>query len=212
MEKECEMLVELVAYTKGEYSETPVEIVGKAGGICYDKEDKESYDTFIKGIVRRGHDSVIEHVSFVFRIEGVSRALTHQLVRHRIASYSQRSQRYCKEDGFRYIIPPNIANDKTKRQAFMSFMTLIEQNYQSLIEDGIKPQDARFILPNACETRIVVTMNARSLRNFFDLRMDSHAQWEIREMACRMFDLAVEKAPALFDDLQELRDKNKKPE
>lgn len=99
--KEAKLKVELVQYTP-----MPVETVGRAGGICYDKEEKESYDKFVRGILHRGHESVIEHANFTFRVEGVSRALTHQWVRHRLCSFSQRSQRYCKEDGFMYIMPP----------------------------------------------------------------------------------------------------------
>ena len=116
--------VELIKYTS-----EPIETAGRAAGICWDKEDKEDYGTFIKRIVQKGHESVIEHVSLTFRIEGVSRALTHQLVRHRIASYSQRSQRYVDEGEFEYVTPPRIEKNEETRRLFKEFMEdLAKQN------------------------------------------------------------------------------------
>ena len=193
--------VELVRYTP-----KPVDTVGRAAGICWDKEEKEDYGTFVKRIVKKGHESVIEHVSFTFRIEGVSRALTHQLVRHRIASYSQRSQRYVDEGEFEYVTPPNVESDEKARKLFVDFMEESKELYHRLRGMGIRKQDARFVLPNACETRIFVTMNARSLRNFFHLRMARDAQWEIRKLATKMFDLVYDVAPELFEDLKEAAD------
>ncbi len=193
--------VELVRYTP-----EPVETAGRAAGICWDKEEKEEYGAFIKRVVKKGHESVIEHVSFTFRIEGVSRALTHQLVRHRIASYSQRSQRYVDEGEFEYVTPPNVEGNEEARKLFVDFMEESMGLYDRLRGMGIRKQDARFVLPNACESKIVVTMNARSLRNFFNLRMARGAQWEIRELAARMFDLVHDVAPELFEDLKEAAD------
>ncbi|MCK4454840.1 MAG: FAD-dependent thymidylate synthase [Thermoplasmata archaeon] len=193
--------VELVRYTP-----EPVDTAGRAAGICWDKEEKEDYGTFVKRIVKKGHESVIEHVSFTFRIEGVSRALTHQLVRHRIASYSQRSQRYVDEGEFEYVTPPNVESDEKARKLFVDFMEESKELYHRLRGMGIRKQDARFVLPNACETRIFVTMNARSLRNFFHLRMARGAQWEIRKLATKMFDLVHDVAPELFEDLKEAAD------
>ncbi len=193
--------VELVRYTP-----EPVDAAGRAAGICWDKEEKEDYGTFVKRIVKKGHESVIEHVSFTFRIEGVSRALTHQLVRHRIASYSQRSQRYVDEGEFEYVTPPNVESDEKARKLFVDFMEESKELYHRLRGMGIRKQDARFVLPNACETRIFVTMNARSLRNFFHLRMARGAQWEIRKLATKMFDLVHDVAPELFEDLKEAAD------
>ncbi|MCK4366960.1 MAG: FAD-dependent thymidylate synthase [Thermoplasmata archaeon] len=193
--------VELVRYTP-----EPVDTAGRAAGICWDKEEKEDYGTFVKRIVKKGHESVIEHVSFTFRIEGVSRALTHQLVRHRIASYSQRSQRYVDEGEFEYVTPPNVESDEKARKLFVDFMEESKELYDRLRGMGIRKQDARFVLPNACETRIFVTMNARSLRNFFHLRMARGAQWEIRKLATKMFDLVHDVAPELFEDLKEAAD------
>jgi thymidylate synthase (FAD) len=193
--------VELVRYTSD-----PVEAAGRAAGICWNKEEKEDYGAFVKRVVRKGHESVIEHVSFTFRIEGVSRALTHQLVRHRIASYSQRSQRFVDEGEFTYVIPPNVKKDEEARRLFVSFMENSKDLYHRLREMGIPKQDARFVIPNACESRIFVTMNARSLRNFLHLRLAKDAQWEIRKLATRMFDLVYEVGPELFEDLKEAAD------
>jgi thymidylate synthase (FAD) len=193
--------VELVRYTPD-----PVEAAGRAAGICWDKEEKEEYGAFIRRVVKKGHESVIEHVSFTFRIEGVSRALTHQLVRHRIASYSQRSQRYVDEGEFEYVMPPNVERNEEARKLFVDFMEKSKELYDRLRGMGIRKQDARFVLPNACESKIVVTMNARSLRNFFHLRMARGAQWEIRKLATKMFDLVHDVAPELFEDLKEAAD------
>jgi len=186
-----------------------LEIVGRAAGICHDREEKESYEDFIRRIIKMGHDSVLEHLSFTFRVDGVSRALTHQLVRHRIASYSQRSQRFCTEDKFGYVVPSKL-KDKTGMDVdfwaewYTNRMEDAQNAYQYAINHGIRPEDARFVLPNACETKIFITMNARELRHFFKLRMAKDAQWEIRRMACMMWDL-LRFVPVIFDDLFELR-------
>lgn len=193
--------VELVRYTSD-----PVEAAGRAAGICWNKEEKEDYGSFVKRVIQKGHESVIEHVSFTFRIEGVSRALTHQLVRHRIASYSQRSQRFVDEGEFTYVIPPNVEKDEEARKLFIGFMEDSKDLYHRLRDMGIPKQDARFVIPNACESKIYVTMNARSLRNFLRLRLAKDAQWEIRELAMRMFDLAFEVSPELFEDLKDMAD------
>ena len=198
------MKVELVRYTHD-----PVVAAGRAGGVCYDKEEKEDYGKFIMGIVRSGHESVIEHVVFTFRIEGVSRACTHQLVRHRIASYSQRSQRYVDEGEFDYVVPPSIEGSEEAKREFEETMDFLIKKYEQLKDIGVTKEDARFVLPNACTTTIVVTMNARSLRNFLKVRMEKHAQWEIRVLAGKMYDLVQKVAPELFEDLQTLRDTGK---
>jgi len=163
-------------------------------------------EAFVKRIVESGHESVIEHVSFTFAISGISRACSHQLVRHRIASYSQQSQRYVKADNFHYIIPPTIAAQPELKRLYEETMAELQRKYDTIVtsleEAGIKGekarQDARFILPNACETRIVVTMNCRSLLNFFALRCCDRAQWEIRALANKMLQICKEKLPAVF--------------
>jgi len=154
-----------------------------------------------------GHESVLEHVSFTFLIEGVSRVLLAQLTRHRIASFSVQSQRYVSyADGFGYIIPPAIAalgeDAVAEYEGQMAQMQSWYEGWQKRLGDaGEKSnEDARFVLPNACETRILMTMNARELRHFFALRMCSRAQWEIRQMATSMFEQCCRVAPAMFRD------------
>ncbi len=194
---------------------SPEETVALAAKLCYSRSTIEDLNEkitskdqtdFIHKLMDMGHESVLEHVSFTFGVEGVSRVLLAQLTRHRIASFSVQSQRYVSyENGFGYIIPESIislGDEAVKR--FSEQMETIETWYtewQKLLGKGEKSnEDARFVLPNACETRIIVTMNVRELRHFFSLRMCSRAQWEIRRMAEEMFRLCFETAPALFTD------------
>jgi thymidylate synthase (FAD) len=196
--------VELVSYTPN-----PVESCGRAAGICYDKEQKEDYGSFIKRIISYGHMDVIEHANFTFRVEGISRACSHQLVRHRHSSFSQRSQRYVSEKESSFILPSLEYVSPEKREEASSVMReYIKRSYEvyaSLIKLGVKKEDARFVLTNAAETRLFWTTNARSLRHFFVMRLDTSAQWEIRDLARLAFDEVIKVAPALFDDLLELR-------
>lgn len=146
------------------------------------------------------HNSVLEHAVFTFLIEGVSRALTHQLVRHRIASYSQQSQRFVSMDTPSYVTPHTVNGSEEARRVFDETMDVIWEAYSELEALGIPPEDARYVLPNACKTNITVTMNARSLLNFFEERLCTHAQWEIRELAGMMLELAKRVAPVIFED------------
>jgi thymidylate synthase (FAD) len=200
--------VELVSYTPD-----PVVACGRAAGICYDKEKKEDYGSFIKRIISYGHMDVIEHANFTFRIEGISRACSHQLVRHRHSSFSQRSQRYVSEKESDYVLPPLQYLDEEKRREAQELMErYILQSYEvyaRLTELGVKKEDARFVLTNAAETKLYWTTNARSLRHFFVMRLDRSAQWEIRELARMVFDEVMKVAPELFEDLKELRDTGK---
>ncbi len=144
------------------------------------------------------HLSTLEHVSFTFAIEGVSRVLTHQLVRHRIASYSQQSQRYVSEHDFEYIMPPTVAANEAAKEKFEQLMDTIQSTYNELVELGVHKEDARYCLANAAETKIVVTMNARTLLHFFQLRCCVRAQWEIRRLADLMLAEVKKAAPLLF--------------
>jgi thymidylate synthase (FAD) len=161
---------------------------------------------FVADVLQSGHHSPVEHVSFSFAVEGVSRALTHQLVRHRLASYSQQSQRYVNESGFEYVLPPEIANIPEARDIFESFMEHTAATYgrlrELLQEQGRKGakanEDARFVLPQAAESKIVVTMNCRSLLHFFELRCCRRAQWEIRALAKAMLGICREHLPVVF--------------
>jgi thymidylate synthase (FAD) len=171
-----------------------------AGDIPRDKQAD-----FVARILESGHVSPIEHVSFTFAVEGVSRALTHQLVRHRIASYSQQSQRYVDASSFDYILPPAVANIPKARERFEAFMAQAGAAYQDLkaiLEQAGRgdkaKEDARFVLPQAAETRIVATMNCRSLLNFFEQRCCNRAQWEIRALADSMLALCRERLPEVF--------------
>jgi thymidylate synthase (FAD) len=186
-----------------------------AAKLCYSpsgveelKERIEAKDqaAFVEKLASIGHLSPIEHVSFSFGIEGISRACSHQLVRHRMASFSQQSQRYVKEEQFDYVIPPSIKQDPALGREFEKCMAEAQENYTRVLkrleELGYKgeagQQDARYLLPNAAETKIVVTMNARELLHFFRVRCCNRAQWEIREMAGRMLVLVKNVAPTIF--------------
>lgn len=167
---------------------------------------KEKQAAFISKILESGHGSPIEHVSFTFAIEGISRACSHQLVRHRIASFSQQSQRYVTENDMDYILPPSIAKIPEAKEKFEKFMQEVGQTYRDLreilIANGMESkanEDARFVLPQAAETKIVVTMNCRSLMHFFNLRCCTRAQWEVRSMAQSMLKICREKLPAIFN-------------
>jgi thymidylate synthase (FAD) len=172
------------------------------------KEKIEAKDqaAFVEKLASIGHLSPIEHVSFSFGIEGISRACSHQLVRHRVASYSQQSQRYVREEQFDYVVPPSIKEDPALVREFEKCMAEAQENYTKVLkrleELGYKgevgQQDARYLLPNAAETKIVVTMNARELLHFFRVRTCNRAQWEIREMAQRMLSLVKQAAPTIF--------------
>lgn len=162
-------------------------------------------EDFVLQVVASGHVSPIEHVSFTFAIQGISRALSHQLVRHRIASFSQQSQRYVDGSAFDYILPPAIARNAAAKERFLRCIEEIGDAYRDvkaiLEESGRKDkakEDARFLLPQAAETRIVVTMNCRSLLNFFEQRCCMRAQWEIRGMANAMLEQCREVLPVIF--------------
>jgi thymidylate synthase (FAD) len=166
-----------------------------------EKMDGEKAKKIISRVTGYGHASVIEHASFTFSIEEVSRAMTHQLVRHRIASYTQQSQRYVTYDTVeKYVTPPSIERSSEAKKIFDETLEKISETYQKLMKCGIPKEDARFILPNAAKTNIIVTMNARELHHFFNLRCCARAQWEIREAATEMLKQVKKAAPALFEN------------
>lgn len=185
----------------------PEKVIASAAKLCYSSNDiktlmdgltTEKIESFIKKLTELGHQSPLEHCTFTFGIEGVSRALSHQLVRHRLASYSQKSQRYVKEGQFEYIVPPTILENYADCGVFKDLMEHCQEAYTYFINNGIPAEDARFVLPNACETKLVMTMNIRSLLHFFEERCCNRAQWEIRQMADRMLEICKEVAPNLF--------------
>jgi len=195
--------VELIQYTPD-----PEKVVAAAARLCYSSDpvpelleqlDEEKVANFVRKLRSMGHLSPFEHVSFQFSIDGVSRALSHQLVRHRIASYSQRSQRYVKEEGFEFVTPPSIRRNPEALERFEKVMDSLQEEYQALL--GMVPaEDARYILPNACTTSLMATFNVRSLLNFFEHRTCTRAQWEIRVLAERMLELVREVAPNIFGE------------
>ncbi len=167
----------------------------------FEEIDAEAAKRIIKRVTGYGHTSVVEHASFTFSIEGVSRAMTHQLVRHRVASYTQQSQRYVVySTSENYVTPPSIANNTDAKKTFDETLERISEAYQHLLTTGIPKEDARFILPNAAKTNIIITMNARELRHFFNLRCCARTQWEMRKVATEMLGQARKVAPALFDN------------
>lgn len=193
----------------------PEELVALGARLCYAKATiddlltrvtSQDQDAFVQNLMSMGHLSVLEHASFTFGVEGVSRALLAQLTRHRIASFSVQSQRYVSyEKGFDYIIPKSIqALGEDAVKAFEGQMDTIQGWYrmwQARLEKGESGnEDARFVLPNATETRLIMTMNVRELRHFFALRMCNRAQWEIRALANEMYKQCVSIAPLLFED------------
>ncbi|HET6418774.1 MAG TPA: FAD-dependent thymidylate synthase [Geobacteraceae bacterium] len=199
------MLVKLICHTPN-----PEHAVALAARLCYspvsidalqDKLSGSDVKKFLEKIMSLGHQSVLEHASFTFGIEGISRVTSHQLVRHRLASFSQQSQRYVShKDRFDAVIPPSIAADPGIRVRFEAQLHSIHEFYAEMVESGIPAEDARYILPNATETKIMVTMNARELIHFFRLRCCERAQWEIRAMALEMLKLVKVVAPTIFMD------------
>lgn len=192
------MKVELISYSNlGE------KVCGIASKTCVSENIPDMDDDVMKSLIsaiNSGHESVLEHWSATFAVSGVSRALTHQLVRHRVASYSQQSQRYVDMDGFDYVVPESILNCPDSLEQFKWGMKAIQKVYKTLLAYGIDMEDARYILPNACTTNIIVSMNARQLRHFFALRCCNCAQWEIRELADKMLELVKEVAPMIFEN------------
>lgn len=198
------MKVKLTRITK-----EPILAIEEAASNCYNSETTGD-GKIMKHCIKSGHTSVTEFCDFTFHIEGVSRALSHQLVRHRLASYAQRSQRYCSENGFGYVIPSSIKNNPTALAFYEDSIKNITHNYKTLQELGIPNEDARMVLPNACETQIEVKMNLRTLMNFMHERMCACAQWEIRELAQLMRKAIVEQVPELEPYLVPKCEKNGK--
>ena len=213
------------------YTPEPERTVAAAAKLCYSSASIDGIKgsltpdktaRFVDMLTEIGHESPIEHASFTFGIEGVSRALLAQITRHRLASYSVQSQRYVKESMFSYVLPPEIERCPEAKEEFIRAMKEDQKHYDRLtgmlkkrhkeafLENGRDEkeadrlaekkamEDARFVLPNACETKMVCTFNARSLMNFFTHRCCNRAQWEIREVATKMLKLVLEVAPHLF--------------
>ena len=214
-----------------QYNPDCEKIVAAAAKLCYSSSeidgilnglDSEKTVSFIERLMSMGHESPIEHIIFTFGIEGVSRSLLAQITRHRIASYSVKSQRYVNEGQFEYVVPHEIEADEKAKALFIKAMEddqktyneltdiLKQKHYEAFLSEGMDEkkaknqaekkaiEDARYVLPNACETKMIVTFNARSLINFFHHRCCERAQWEIRELACEMLSLVKEVCPTIF--------------
>ena len=216
------MKVELLSY-----STNPEKLAAAAAKLCYssskiediwDGFDEEKTASYLEMIASLGHESVIEHANFTFGLQGVSRSLLAQITRHRLASFSVQSQRYVRENAFAYVIPPEIERIPEAREEFVRAMEETQRHYTRLATilkeknaagmektkranskaEKAAIEDARFVLPNACETKMIFTMNARELLHFFRLRCCERAQWEIRAVAWDMFALCLKVAPHLF--------------
>jgi thymidylate synthase (FAD) len=197
------MHVELLYHT-----EDPERAVATAARLCYapvgaselmESLSEERIRKVLSTILVSGHLSTLEHASYTFAIDGVSRALTHQLVRHRLASFNQQSQRYVQyDDGLDTIKPASIAENEEANKLFDEMIEKTVEAYQAFLAAGVPAEDARYILPNAAETKIVVTMNIRELLHFFNLRCCNRAQWEIRDLAWKMLELVRPTAPFIF--------------
>jgi thymidylate synthase (FAD) len=186
----------------------PIQAVEEAACNCYNSKPTDG--KIMKHCIKSGHTSVAEFCDFTFHIEGISRALSHQLVRHRLASYAQRSQRYCSEDGFGYVTPKTIQGNDEAIVIYKTIMKDLAFKYKQLQELGIPNEDARMVLPNACETQIEVKMNLRALMNFMNERLCSCAQWEIRSLAWEMRKQVLLQVPELEDYLVPKCEKNGK--
>ena len=196
------MRVQLLSHTPD-----PEQVAAAAARLCYSSADisqlmersRDDHAALLAKILDLGHFSVLEHASFTFGIEGISRACSHQLVRHRLASYSQQSQRYVAvQERFSAVVPPTIAENSQLAGRFEQFLDDCHALYGELMAAGVPAEDARFVLPNAAATKLVMTMNARELRHFFALRCCRRAQWEIRAMATAMLRVCKPVAPLLF--------------
>lgn len=182
-------------------TDQPEKHIEKCARVCYlsgERITETSHAGFLRGLLKSGHLSVFEHASASFLIEGVSRALSHQLVRHRIASFSQQSQRYVREDGFDFTVPESISSHPEAKKIFEGCVENIRDSYQKLSELGIRKEDARFLLPNATHTSLAMTANFREWLTIINLRVSKHAQWEIRQMAALIWGELFKHAPTVF--------------
>jgi len=199
------MEVKLIAITNYLEGDTPEELLEHAGRVCYRSQSRGDPGKFLQARLREGHESLIEHASVTFEISGISRACSHQLVRHRLASYSQESQRYVDMSDPQFVIPPDIAANPRAMEVWNGVMDEIKAAYRELRGLGIRKENARFLLPNATATRIVMTANLREWRHIIKLRTDPAAQWEIRELAHRVLGILYQVAPSVFQDLVDAR-------
>ncbi len=198
-----ELAVELLAITPD-----PEKVIEQAGRTCYlsfDRMDDDSETEFVRRLIKMGHDSPLEHAYATFRIKNCSRAMTHQLVRHRLMAVSQQSQRYVNENAFAYVVPETIEAEFV--DDYHADMEIIRRMYRKWRDRGLRKEDARFVLPNACTSEIVVSANFREWRHIFKIRTSPKAQWEIRRASLLMLEELRRHAPNCFADITCARDK-----
>lgn len=183
-------------------AEKVIETAGRTSYQSFENQTQNSYKSFIKMLVRNKHESVLEHANASFKISGISRALTHQLVRHRLCSFTQQSQRYVNEKNFKYIEPDDIKNHPSAHKIYIELMEQIRNRYSQLRDLGIKKEDARFILPNSTESEIIMTANFRELRHVITLRGEKAAQWEIRRLVIEILKILKQEVPNVFQDME----------
>ena len=199
------MRIELLHITPN--AEKVIEKAGRTSYQSFEKQTETSYKSFVKMLIRNKHESVLEHATVSFRISGISRALTHQLVRHRLCSFTQQSQRYVNEKNFNYIEPDEIRSNPMAHDIYIELMEQIRNRYSQLRDLGIKKEDARFILPNSTESEIIMTANLREIRHVLTLRGEKAAQWEIRRLAIEILKILKKEVPEIFQDM-EIDEKN----
>jgi thymidylate synthase (FAD) len=195
-----ELKVELLFITPN--AEKLIETAGRTSYLSFDKQKENTEKEFIRMLLKMGHYSVLEHAYVTFRISDVSRSFTHQLVRHRLCSYTQQSQRYVDESNFNCVEPASIKDNSKAHSLFTKFMGEAKRVYSELQRLGIRNEDARFVLPNAVESQIVVTANLREWRHIIGLRGNPDAQWEIREVAIEVLKILQKYAPTVFEDFE----------
>ena len=190
--------VELLSITPA--AEKLIEDAGRTAYLSFHKEIRTTGPDFLRMLINKDHISVLEHAKATFRIKGGSRSFTHQMVRHRLCSFTQQSQRYVDESRFSYTVPESIKQDPKIENMYRNFMKKAKKLYTDLQEMGIKNEDARFVLPNAVQSEIVVTANFREWRHIFELRGEAEAQWEIRAIMIKILKILKNKAPVIFED------------
>ena len=183
-------------------AERLLEGIGRTPYMSFKKQKNGTKRQFIRMLITKEHHSVLEHAYATFRISGTSRAFTHQLVRHRLCSFTQQSQRFVDESQFKYVEPESIKNNSRAHSIFMNFMGQVRGVYSELRKLGIENEDARFVLPNATESQIVITANFREWRHIIELRGSSDAQWEIRKVAIEILKILKKQAPTVFEDFK----------
>lgn len=199
------MIVNLLWITPN--AEKVIELSGRVSYLSFGNMKEGSEADFIRMLIRKGHHSVLEHASASFMITGVSRTCTHQLVRHRLASYTMQSQRHLSEESFDCVVPESIADNEGAMEAWNHIVNEIRQEYKNFTDEGILWEDARFLLPQATKTSLVMTANLREWRHIFDLRISEHAQWEIRELMSRILLQLKVVCPNVFYDYEPWEEK-----